>query len=562
MTWKIRESARKKLAAEEGNNLPRRGGDLSVCLIYPNRYQVGMSNLGFQTVYRMFNDVPGVICERAFLPDSVDLKEYRASGCRLMSLESHRDVSSFDLVAFSISFEQDYLSLPLIFELAGIPPLACNRDTTCPLVLAGGAALFLNPEPVVDFMDLVVLGEAEPLLAPLVELLREPLDRTELLSQAVRIDGIYAPSLYEPLYHEGKLYGWEVREGAPERVRRVWSLTRDGEVSSTTIFTPDTEFGDMTLVEVSRGCPRGCRFCAAGFIYLPFRQHPLEAVLERVDQGFAYRKRIGLVGAAVSDYREIGALSRAILDKGGTVSVSSLRIDGLDEEMIDVLMASGHKTVTLAPEGGSQRLRDLINKGINEAEILEAADRVIGKGILNLKLYFIIGLPTETDADLEELVALVLSIRERVVAAARQHRRLGEIAISVNPFIPKPFTPFQWCGMNSLKELERKDAYLRRSFSGVSNIRYQMEGPRDAMLQAFLSRGNRTLSGFILKSHELNGWKKALKALAVDMEAAVCRELPLDELLPWDFIESVAKERLIKEYVTAFGEQAAATGES
>jgi radical SAM superfamily enzyme YgiQ (UPF0313 family) len=258
------------------------------------------------------------------------------------------------------------------------------------------------------------------------------------------------------------------------------------------------------------------------------------------------------VGAAVSDYRELGALSRAILDKGGTVSVSSLRIDGIDEQMIDVLIASGHKTVALAPEGGSQRLRDLINKGISEQQILEACEQLIAKNILNLKLYFIIGLPTETDADLDELTALVRAIREQVVAAAKQNKRLGEIILSVNPFIPKPFTPFQWCGMNPLKELERKEAYLRHSFSGVANIRFHMENPREALLQGLLSRGDRRLSGFIMKAHELGNWKKAAKALGLDLEASAGREIPLDEPLPWDFIDSVPKERLVTEYRSAF----------
>ena len=553
MTWKIRESYRKKLAAEEGYVTTTRGGGLAVCLVYPNRYHVGMSNLGFQTVYRLLNDTPGVLCERTFLPDVSEMKEYRASGCRLMTLESQRDVASFDLVAFSISFEQDYLNLPLIFELAGIPPLSGDRGSAHPLVLAGGAALFLNPEPVADFLDLVVLGEAEPTLAPLFALLSGGDDRSRLLVRAAQLPGIYVPALRAPLSRNGRPGEGTVSDGAPERVRRVWTVEAGAEASASAIFTHDTEFGEMALVEVSRGCPRGCRFCAAGFIYLPFRQQSLDAVLARVDEGLEFRRKIGLVGAAVSDYRRIGELSRAILDRGGTVSVSSLRIDGIDDEMIDVLIRSGHKTVALAPEGGSQRLRDLINKGITEDDILAACDRLIGRDILNLKLYFIIGLPTEDDADLKEMVDLVGTIRERVVTAAKKNKRLGEITLSVNPFIPKPFTPFQWCGMNPLKELERKEAYLRRAFGGIANIRFQMENPRDALLQALLSRGDRSLSGFILKAHERGNWKKGAKELGLDVEQGAGREIPLDETLPWDFIESVPKERLIREYRAAFG---------
>ncbi len=561
MTWKIRESSRKKLAAEEGYHPTTRGGDLSVCLIYPNRYHVGMSNLGFQTVYRLLNSTPGVVCERAFLPDATELKEYHASHCRLLTLETQREVSSFDLVAFSISFEQDYLNLPEIFELSGIPASASERDNSHPLVLAGGAALFLNPEPVADFLDLAVLGEAEPTLAPLLALLVGEGERSGLLAAAARLPSVYVPSLLTPRYENDLIRGWDADDDTPARVSRLWAPLSDADASATAIYTPDTEFGDMALVEVSRGCPRGCRFCAAGFIYLPFRQQPLESVLARVDEGLQFRNKIGLVGAAVSDYRELGAVSRAILDKGGTISVSSLRIDGLNDEMIDVLIKSGHKTVALAPEGGSQRLRDLINKGITRDDILAAADRLIGKDILNLKLYFIIGLPTETDDDLMEMVELVGTIRERVVTAAKKNRRLGEITLSVNPFIPKPFTPFQWCGMNSLKELERKEAYLRRAFRGMANIRFQMEGPRDALLQAFLSRGHRTLSRFILKAHELGSWKKGAKALGLNPEEAAGREIPREELLPWDFMDSVPKERLLREYETAFSDHLHRTGE-
>lgn len=555
MTWKIRDTYRKKLAAEQGYKPATRGGDLSVCLVYPNRYHVGMSNLGFQTVYRILNGIPGVVCERAFLPEGAELKEYRASGCRLMTLESQREAGSFDVLAFSISFEQDYLHLPLIFALAGIPPLALDRDDSLPLVIAGGAALFLNPEPAADFLDMVLLGEAEPSLPNLMTLLSGEDDRAGLREKAAQIPGVYVPSLLTPRYAADHLAGWATRGGAPERVPRVWATGGANAPSATAVFTPDTEFGDMALVEVSRGCPRGCRFCAAGFIYLPFRQQPLEAVLARVDEGLQLRRKIGLVGAAVSDYREIGALSLAILDRGGTVSVSSLRIDGIDDKMIDVLIKSGHKTVALAPEGGSQRLRNLINKGISESQIFEACERLIARNILNLKLYFIIGLPTETDADLDELTALVRAIRERVVTAAKQNKRLGEIILSVNPFIPKPFTPFQWCGMNPLKELERKEVYLRRSFSGVANIKFNMENPREALLQGFISRGDRRLSGFILKAHELGNWKKGAKALGLNPEATAGREIPLEEHLPWDFIESVPKERLVREYRSAFSKR-------
>ncbi len=554
MSWKIVEKYRRRLAAETGAIPKNWGGKLSVCLVYPNRYRVAMGNLGFQTVYAFLNAFPDVVCERAFLPDPDELAEYRKSRTPLLSLESQRPLADFDLIAFSVSFESDYLHIPAIFSLAGIPPLAADRSASAPLMMAGGAALCLHPEPVAAFMDLICIGEGEPILPPLIALLNKGGERGAILAEGARLPGIYVPSLYEAEYEGPRLVSFRNRDGAPVRVQRVWERELDRRPTTSVVLSPDAEFSDMFLIELSRGCPRGCRFCAAGFIYLPYRQRGIEAVKGDVARGLVERSRIGLVGAAVSDYRGIGDLCRHVLAHGGKISVSSLRIDALDEGMIEMLKESGHKTVALAPEGGSQRLRDLINKNIDEEQILAACDRLIGKGILNLKLYFIIGLPTETDADLAELIALVIKIRSRVIEAARQERRLGEIVLSVNPFVPKPFTPFQWCGMEEVKSLERKGKLLREAFGRLSNVSFHMESPKDAYLQALLSRGDRRLAPFLIKSEELGGWKKGARALGLDTDLMVHRTVPLDELLPWDFIEGGDRERLVREYRQAFGE--------
>ncbi|HEY6873098.1 MAG TPA: radical SAM protein [Geobacteraceae bacterium] len=554
MSWKIVEKYRRRLAAETGAVPKNWGGKLTVCLVYPNRYRVAMGNLGFQTIYALLNAFPDVVCERAFLPEPEELAEYEKSRTPLLSLESQRSLADFDLLAFSVSFESDYLHIPAIFSLSGIPPLAADRDASFPLVMAGGAALFLNPEPVADFMDLVCVGEGEPILPPLLAVLKKGGGRDALLREAAVLPGVYVPSFYEADYDGARLAAFRPLPGAPPRVRRVWEAELDRRPTTSVVLSPDAEFADMFLIELSRGCPRGCRFCAAGFIYLPYRQRAVEAVKSDVVRGLAERGRIGLVGAAVSDYRGIGELCRHILSYGGKVSVSSLRIDGLDGGMIEMLKESGHKTVALAPEGGSQRLRDLINKNIDEEQILAACDRLIGQGILNLKLYVIIGLPTETDADLEELIALVARIRERVIEAAKKERRLGEIVLSVNPFVPKPFTPFQWCGMEESKSLERKGKLLREAVGRLSNVRLLMESPKDAYLQALLSRGDRRLAALLVKSGELGNWKKGARALGLDTDLLVHRDIPLDELLPWDFIEGGDRERLVREYRRAFGE--------
>lgn len=555
MSWKIIEKHRKILAAESGAVLKGWGGKLTVCLVYPNRYHTAMSNLGFQTVYAILNSYPDILCERAFLPDADEMREYGKSRSALLSLESQRPLADFDVVAFSISFESDYLHIPEIFRLSGIPPFSAERDSSNPLVMAGGAAMFLNPEPAADFMDMICVGEAEPLLPGLLGTLRswEQGTRRALLEAISQLPGIYVPAMYEPCYDGPRLVSLRPLNNAPSRVKRVWEEELDNAPTASVILTPDTEFGEMRLVEISRGCPHGCRFCAAGYIYHPYRQRSLGAVKDMSAKAANEGRKIGLVGAAVSDYRGIGELSTHILESGGKVSVSSLRIDGLNSEMIDVLKASGHKTVALAPEGGSQRLRDLIKKDITEEQILAACDLLIGKDILNLKLYFIIGLPTERGEDLDELVGLVSRVRERVIDAARKNRRVGEIVLSVNPFVPKPFTPFQWCGMEGVKSLEKKGKYLQDAFRRLSNVRMKMESPKDAYVQALLSRGDRRLSRLILDAGGLSGLRRAAREMGLDTDLLVQRDIPLDELLPWDVIEGVDKGRLLQEYGKAFG---------
>lgn len=535
MSWKIIAKLKKRLEAESGELLTRRGAALRICLVYPNYYRIGMSNLGFQAVHAILNATPDILCERAFLPDPDERREYELSRTPLLSLESRQPVAGFDIVAFSISFESDYLHLPAIFRLAGITPLSSGRNEKEPLIMAGGAALFLNPEPIADFIDVVCLGEAEVLLPAITATLTvNSQQRSQLLDTLAALPGIYVPLLVR------------------QPVSRQYLTALDSCTTATTISSPETEFADLHLLELSRGCPRGCRFCAAGYIYLPYRQRSLETVTQEVDRAIAAGRKIGLVAAAVGDYQGIGTLCRHIIDSGGRFSVSSLRIDGLDETMIDLLVTSGHKTATLAPEGGSQRLRNLIKKGISEEQILAACERLIAKDILNLKLYFIIGLPTETDDDIAELLTLVEKIRELVVARAKANRRLGEITLSVNPFIPKPFTPFQWCGMMPQKVLEKRLEMLKKGVRRLSNVSLQAESLKEALLQALLSRGDRRLSEFILKADETGSWRKAAKELGLDAEGEATRTIPLEAELPWGFIEGTSLELLKREYLKAF----------
>ena len=547
MSRDIRQRHRELLQAETHLHPHGRVGQLAICLVSPSRYKTGMSSLGFQTVYSLLADSDDIICERAFLPEREELEEYRRSGTPLLSLESSTPLADFDVIAFSTSFEPDYLNIPLILKLARIPIYSSVRSHSDPLVIAGGAAFFINPEPVADFFDAICIGEGEVIVPAMIKALLSPVDngRQGLLQTLAAIPGIYVPAFYEPRYQSGAVIGYDARTGAPLPVTRVPVCLEQHEPSSSRILTENTEFGDMFLVEVSRGCPRGCRFCSSGFIYGDFRQQPFDNVVALIDQGLAHRNKVGLVGAAVSDYAGIGRLCRYIVEKGAKVSVSSLRIDRIDAEMLDALIASGHKTISLAPEGGSQRMRDVIRKNLTEAQILDACEMLIARDILNIKLYFIIGLPGETEADLDEMVRLIETIRERVIERGRANKRLGEITVSVNPFIPKPFTPFQWCGMEPLPSLERKVKLLENRLKRLSNVKLKVESLRESYLQSLLSRGDRRLSQLLIEMAEGANLKKAAKSCGIDTDWYVQRTIGAGDFLPWSII-GMAEETLLR----------------
>ncbi len=553
MSISIKNRHRALVQAETHLHPHGRVGQLSICLVSPSRYQTGMSSLGFQTVYALLAGSVDIRCERAFLPDRELLEEYRRSGTPLLSLESSTPLADFDVIAFSTSFEPDYLNIPIILTLARIPHYSGSRSQSDPLVIAGGAAFFINPEPVADFIDAICIGEGEDVIPAIVATLLSPVDngRRGLLNALANISGVYIPSFYQPLYHSGLLTGYDAETGAQMPVTRAPVCLEQHDPSASQILTENTEFGDMFLVEVGRGCPRGCRFCSSGFIYGAFRQQPFENIVALIDAGLAHRSKVGLVGAAVSDYAGIGRLCSYIVEKGARVSVSSLRIDRIDPDMLDALITSGHKTISLAPEGGSQRMRDVIRKNLTEAQILDACEMLIERDILNLKLYFIIGLPGETDNDLDEMIRLVETIRERVLERGRANKRLGEITLSVNPFIPKPFTPFQWCGMEPLPSLERKVKLLEARLRRLPNVKLKVESLRESYLQALLSRGDRRLSALLVEMAEGANLKKAAKSCGIDTAWYVERTIAGDEIMPWSIIGTAEQEMLRREYERA-----------
>jgi len=549
-----REKAEALLAAERGTIYKAGGMDISVALAYPNTYHVGMSNLGVHQIYSILNSRADTVCERVFLPDEGDAEEYAKTGAKLFALESRRLVKDFDILAFSVSFEQDYLNILEMLRLSGIPLEKRDRTEHDPLVVLGGICSFFNPEPLADFFDLVITGEGEEVALEFVDVFKEKRGqgRLELLRAAGGIPGIYVPEFYEVFYKSDGTIGErrKLEPSAPDRIVKRAVTDFNKSPAATVILTPDTEFSDRYLSELTRGCGRHCRFCMAGYIYLPPRNLGIDRAKEQVEKADELCGRIGLVGAALSDYPDIDGVCGAIL---GNVSVSSLRADSVSETLIARLARSGHRTISIAPEAGSERLRKVINKGVTEKDILLAADMVFRHGIPNLKLYFIIGLPTETQEDIDAIIELAGKVREVQLKHARPLGRIGRITLSVNSFVPKPHTPFQWEPMEAVASLNKKQRRLDKAVKKIGNMNLIHDLPKWEYVQALLSRGDRRLGSLIKTAHGNGGdWKAAARERKVDMDYYVTRRREFAEQLPWDFIDiGVRKDYLMNEYQRA-----------
>ena len=538
-----------------------RGGNLSIALAFPNRYYTAMSNLGFQAVYWLFNQAPGTVCQRVFLPDPEDLPEYRRTDTPLFSLESQWPVRSFDVLAFSVSYENDYPHLLTMMDLAGIPLLREDRGGNDPLVAAGGASMMMNPEPLADFVDFFVIGEAEELIGPLTETLRRGrenrLSKEALLSELARLDGIYVPQFYSVTYKaDGTIGSFTSNEGLPSRVKRAWLKDLNASVTVSPIVTPNTELSNMLLLELSRGCRRGCRFCAGCYAYFPYRHRDAERLKKAAALGKGSAQKVGLVGAAISDYPGIISLGRDILRDHIPLSFSSLRVDSLSPELADLAFQSGQKTITLAPEAGSERMRRIVKKGFTEEAVLRAAETLAERGFKNFRLYFMVGLPEERKEDVKAIIDLTRKIQHHALLKSSAKKKAERITVSLNSFVPKPGTPFQWHPFEELQSLQEKVKWIKDGFRKDRNISVTADLPKWAYLQTLLSRGDRRVGKFLLAAHELNGnWPQAYRSVDLNPDFYVYRRRTYEELLPWDFIEhGVKKESLWREYQSALEE--------
>ena len=515
-----------------------------VAIVYPNTYFVGMSNLGLHIIYEEINLRNDSVCERIYLTEKKELEAYDKTKTPLMSVETQRPMHQFDVVAFDVTFEMDYFHIPLMLRHGRVPIMGKDRTEFDPIVIAGGPCATFNPEPFADFIDAFIIGEGEGIVSRVLDIIRdgkmEGLDRHTILRQLADISGVYVPSLYVPIYSEdGEFKGYDIAEGVPKTIKRHFEMLTSG--GETVVATNYTEFGAMYIIEVARGCGRHCRFCMAGYCFRVPRVRPLDILKEGVERAEKLGKKVGLMGAAISDYPEVDELVNYIRSKDMRYSCASLRADSLTQAVVDGLADSGQKTITIAPETGSERLRRVINKGISEEHLQNAATLSAKSGIQHMRLYIMIGLPTETDEDIEAIVGLA----ERTQAYMEKVGCKGRLTLSINPFIPKPFTPLQWMAMDNQKVVEKKLQYIKKALQKNRRIEVLVETPKEAYIQGVLARGDRRLGAVIAACAADRGsksFKSEMKAAGLDMDNMNYRERSFDEFLPWSHLDMGMQE--------------------
>ncbi|SFT87667.1 radical SAM family uncharacterized protein [Selenomonas sp. GACV-9] len=557
MDWELKRELKEQLAQETGYYRYPMGTRTPVALVYPNSYFVGMSNLGLHIVYELLNERDDVACERVFLPERKELKRYENTRTPLMSIENQTPLHDFPIIAFVLSFEMDYFNVMQMLTLGKVKVRATERTEKDPLVIAGGPCATFNPEPLTGVIDAFIIGEGEVILPALMDAWHEAqaqgMSREAMLLHIAKVPGVYVPSLYEHHYDAaGNLTAIEPLPGAPELVSRQWVQDLDMHPAHTVVITDNTEF-NFYLIETARGCGRHCRFCMAGYCFRRPRNRSLAVITREVKEALKHKRRIGLMGAAISDYPEINELCREILGEGLSMSVASFRADSVTQELVDSLAQSGLKTLTMAPEAGSPRMRAVINKGIEEQHLFQAMEMGIAAGIRNFRLYIMIGLPFEQEEDIDAIIDLANRLKDYMEEKGAK----GSLTLSVNPFIPKPFTPFQWMPMADRKYVEHAFKRLTQELKKRKHVIVNVESPKEAYIQGVIARGGRRVGEALLLAHELGGskaFKRAMKECGLAMEDELYRERTEQEIFPWDRLDmGFTREYLYAELEKAGG---------
>jgi len=556
MSYRLIQNVKRLLSEERGTLYKPHGDGLKFALAFPNTYRLGMSNLGYQLVYRLLNERADTVCERVFLPDPSDEEEHRRSHTPLFSWESQRPIGAFDVIGFSVSFELDYLNVLKMLELAGLPLLAEERDENYPIVIMGGPAPWVNPESVAPFVDAFIIGEAEGLTDLLIPAFQEYLDagpqrdKRTLLRRLSQIQGVYVPALYDVSYNEdGTVAAITPLEDAPLPVRRWVARDLQKYNTSAQIITPNTEFSNMMLAETARGCGQGCRFCFAGYAYRPVRYTPPE----QLEKEFADRQaqepeklRIGLVGSSLTDHKQLVQITRSLAPRANGVALASMRADNLTESVACAIGEAGQKTVTLAPETGSERLRYIARKHLTNEDVVIAARRCAENGVERIKLYYIIALPCELESD-----ALAIADLSAAVVKAGNFRK---VTLTLHPFVPKPHTAYQWAGCMPPSEVEKRLKAVGKAVRHANkHLEFTTDSVRGSMVQGVLSMADRRVAKALLEAHQNGGnWKAAFRDAEIDAEWYVCRRRSFEEVLPWEHINlGVKKEYLWREWQRA-----------
>lgn len=520
------------------------GTAIPAALVFPNVYAVGMGNLGFQFLYDVLNSHPRFMAERFFFPDRTG----KDTGWDRIpySKESGRPLTAFSLIAFSVPFENDYPAVPAALTAAGIPALQRDRNTMHPLVIAGGVSVSMNPEPLAPFLDAAFIGEIDEetdenglleILADLISGMSGRFsDRKEFLRALRGVPGVYVPSAYTFEFDgRGLIVAITPEADFPRRVKAVKRRSQNAPVPTSVLFTPDAEFGESLLVETNRGCSRGCRFCAAGWIHHPVRYAGFSKFRDEVETAIAEGRTVGLIGSDLARHPELEDILSHVVHKGGSFSLSSIRPEGLTPHIIQLIAETGQKTATLAPETASTRMKAVIGKNIPSDRFYELVETLVSAGIPNIRFYFMIGLPTETDEDAEAIADFVARAREVFVEASRPRGRIGRIGVQINPFVPKPWTPFQWAGMALPEVLERRIRIVESGLKKKPNVVIRVESVRTATTQAFLSRGDRRIASAIACVADRKGrWTGVYRKVGIDPVFYVHRERDLEEIFPWD----------------------------